>query len=108
MWLAEEMGATGSATVSNTEAHQGADTPAAAVLGYQDTRVGRLPIGPAADAALAAAASNGAAPRRERRSAEVLDLGAASRGAVLKRVAPAGAAALIAITAIVVWRKSKS
>ena len=47
-------------------------------------------------------------PSRERRAAEVLDLGAASRGAVLKRVVPAGAAALAAITAIVVWRKSSS
>jgi carbon monoxide dehydrogenase subunit G len=83
-----------------------------AVLEYHETAVGRLPVGPAADAALAAAAtaSQPAAPRsaRVRRSAEVLDLGAASRGAVLKRLVPAAAAALAAVIAIVVWRSKNS
>ncbi len=83
-----------------------------AVLEYQETAVGRLPVGPAADAALAAAATTPgpAAPRptRARRSAEVLDLGAASRGAVLTRLVPAVAAALAAVIAIVVWRSKNS
>jgi carbon monoxide dehydrogenase subunit G len=83
-----------------------------AVLEYEETAVGRLPVGPAADAALAAAAATPvpAAPRptRARRSAEVLDLGAASRGAVLKRLVPAVAAALAAVLAIVVWRSKNS
>jgi carbon monoxide dehydrogenase subunit G len=82
-----------------------------AVLEYQETAVGRLPVGPAADAALAAAATSAvpaARPPRERRSADVLDLGAASRGAVLKRLVPVLAAALAAAIAIVVWRRSSS
>ena len=99
--LAAEMGGAGAVM----EGARAADAAATAVLGYQRTRVGRLPIGPAADAALAAATTNGTARVRERRAAEVLDLGAASRGAVLKRVVPAGAAALAAIAAIIVWRK---
>ena len=113
--LAEEMGADGVAAgpavddvQSDRTSGRGSDGLGTSVLEYQDTRVGRLPVGPAADAALAAAATNGASPMRERRSAEVLDLGAASRGAVLKRVVPASAVALVAITAIVVWRKSHS
>jgi hypothetical protein len=65
--------------------------------------VGRLPHGPAGDAALAAAADRGGAPARQRRAGDVLDLGAASRGAVLKRAAPVvavlAAAAFIAIRA---------
>ncbi len=83
-----------------------------AAIEYQETAVGRLPVGPAADAALAAAATapEPAAPRpaRERRSAEVLDLGAASRGALLKRLVPAAAAALAAAIAIFVWRSKNS
>ncbi len=82
-------------------------------LDYQDTAVGRLPVGPAADAALAAAATTSgaeAAPARPaRRSADVLDLGAASRGAVLKRARPrASARPLAAAVAIVVWRRSST
>ena len=81
-------------------------------LDYQDTAVGRLPVGPAADAALAAAAMKSgaeAAPARPaRRSADVLDLGAASRGAVLKRLVPALGAALAAAVAIVIWRRSST
>ena len=74
--------------------------------------MGRLPVGPAADAALAAAAMKSgaeAAPARPaRRSADVLDLGAASRGAVLKRLVPALGAALAAAVAIVIWRRSST
>lgn len=99
--LAEEMGGVGPALAEESAIAAVATT----VLGYRETRVGRLPIGPAADAALAAAAGPAVRPRR---SAEVLDLGAASRGAVLKRVLPASAVALAAITAVVVWRKRSS
>ncbi len=86
--------------------------PGAAVLEYHDTAVGRLPVGPAADAALAAADGTAGAPAarpaRERRSADVLDLGAASRGAVLKRLVPALAAVLAVAIAIVVRRRTSS
>ena len=87
-----------------------APATAALFLDYEETAVGRLPKGPAADAALAAAAARTAPPRaaRERRTAEVLDLGAASRGAVLKRVVPAGVAAAAAIGALVLWRRNHS
>ncbi|MEA2382521.1 MAG: hypothetical protein QOH72_2492 [Solirubrobacteraceae bacterium] len=69
---------------------------------YQETAVGRLPVGPAADAALAAAAVG--AP--ERSSADVPEVGAAARGAPLKRLAPALAAGLAIAIAIAVWRRS--
>ena len=59
---------------------------------YEETLVGRLPAGPAGDAALAAAAVR----PRERRTAEVLDLGAASRAAVAKRAVPVVVAAALA------------
>jgi len=117
---------------------------------YDLTPVGRLPTGPAGDAALAAAgagpAAAGAGPaaagagraaagagraaagagraaagagraaagaggtsRRERRSADVLDLGEISRGALLRRAIPAAAvvAVVAAATAggIVCWRR---
>ncbi len=84
--------------------------------GYDETPVGRLPTGPAADAALAAVAPRpapGAAPRpaarrpRERRTEEVLDLGAASRGAVLKRAVPVVAAVLAAVLAVVYARSRR-
>jgi carbon monoxide dehydrogenase subunit G len=97
--LAGEMGVTGA--VAATSARSGpalrAATPnGATAIAYEETRVGRLPLGPAGDAAIAAAR-----PPRERPSPDVLDLGAASRGAIVKRVAPAivvlGAAAAIAI-----------
>jgi carbon monoxide dehydrogenase subunit G len=127
--LAEEMGAqTGSpapsglalganeATPADAQAGPGAtrgatpatvDWAAAAIApaptrpgGYDETPVGRLPTGPAADSALAAAAPAATSPggptppSRTRRADEVLDLGEISRGAVLKRALPA--AALIA------------
>ena len=57
-------------------------------VAYEDTEVGRLPVGPAGDAALAAAGTSA----RERRSPEVLDLDAASRAAVAKRALPVVAA----------------
>jgi carbon monoxide dehydrogenase subunit G len=98
--LAEELGADAAPPAAATAAPAAVTAPPP--LGYEETRVGRLPLGPAGDAALAAArAPERAAP--ERRAAAVLDLGAASRGAVLKRAAPVvavlAAAALIAIRA---------
>jgi carbon monoxide dehydrogenase subunit G len=65
----------------------------------EETRVGPLPLGPAGDAALAAADGAATEPRR---AADVLDLGAASRGAVLKRAAPVVAA--LAVAAVIVVR----
>jgi uncharacterized protein len=71
--------------------------------GYEQTAVGRLPTGPAGDSALAAAAARRPRPARARGSDTVLDLGKISRGAVLKRVAPAAAGlAVVAIALIVV------
>ncbi len=68
---------------------------------YQDTPVGRLPVGPASDAALAAAAasSNGDGPPAEPPP---------DRRAVLRRAVPAVAAVTgVAITAaVVLWRRS--
>jgi carbon monoxide dehydrogenase subunit G len=90
--LAEEIGA-GPARAAGAARTAPAATPA----GWEETRVGRLPLGPAGDAAIAAAA------RRDgsRRSPDVLDLGAASRGALVKRILPlaalAAAAAALAI-----------
>jgi hypothetical protein len=60
------------------------------VLEYEDTAVGPLPRGPAADAALAAAAAGTAAPRRV---------------APLVRSA-AVALALAAVVAVALWRRS--
>jgi hypothetical protein len=71
---------------------------AAAGIRYQETAVGRLPVGPAADAALAAAAAG--APERP-----PADVGAVPRAA-LKRLLPALAAALAIAIAIVVRRRS--
>jgi hypothetical protein len=78
-----------------------AAAPGAAVLEYHDTAVGRLPRGPAGDAAVAAAALTS--------PAEVRATGAAARGAVLGRAVPAlFAAALAAVIAILAWRRSTS
>ena len=71
---------------------------------YQETAVGRLPVGPAADAALAAAAVGPPAP--ERAPADAPDVGAAARGGALKWLAPGLGAALTIAIAIVVWRRS--
>jgi len=108
--LAEEMGAAAPAPAADdVQSNGSARAPVAvapAAIEYEDTAVGRLPKGPAADAALAAAAAGGRATRpRERRTAEVLDLGAASRGAVLKRAVPVAAAAAAAIGAVIIWRR---
>src|SRR3954451_17197610 len=78
-------------------------------LEYQDTAVGRLPRGPAADAALAPGALGGPAAdpagpvERDHRPAPV-------RAAAVRRVAPVAAAlaALAATIAIVLWRRSSS
>ena len=103
--LAEEMG--GSAAAADVRgggaARAAAAAEAAPAIDYEETAVGRLPKGPAADAALAAAAVPGSPPPR--RSADVLDLGAASRGAVLKRAVPVAVAAAALGAVIVAWRR---
>ncbi len=77
--------------------------------GYDETPVGRLPTGPAADAAVAAAAAGAVdgrlAQKAGRRPADdVLDLGEISRAAVLKRAIPAAAVLGGAVAALLVWR----
>jgi carbon monoxide dehydrogenase subunit G len=117
-------GELGRATATVTAGSGNGEAPTVAPA-YQDTEVGRLPVGPAGDAALAAARAGDAAPRRpdtsdgdgasaeqaapprERRTAEVLDLGAASRAAIVRRVVPALAAASLAAAALVVLRRSR-
>jgi uncharacterized protein len=115
--LAEEMQADTSATHTNAAAtRQRGSGPlnnthgegVGHVIAYEETAVGRLPVGPAADAAIAAASPQSPPLVRERRSADVLDLGAASRDAVLKRLAPAALAAAIALLTILRWRKRRS
>ncbi len=106
--LAAEMGAIGAAAAADGPRAEGAapELAAAAGIEYEQTAVGRLPVGPAADAALAAAAAaRPPAPPRPRPTADVLDLGAASRGAVLKRALPAAVAAAAALGAIIAWRR---
>ena len=99
--LAEELGGGGAAVAAGGSAGSGA---VLAGIEYEDTLVGRLPVGPAGDAALAAAAVR----PRERRTAEVLDLGAASRAAVAKRAVPVVvAAALAAAGAVVLARRRR-
>ncbi len=130
--LAEELGVASGAAVTGGAAAATSAAAASSAIAYEDTRVGRLPLGPAGDAALAAA-EPGAAGRagadgvaivgggeaasaggseaggasRARRSAEVLDLGAASRAAVLKRVAPVAALGVAAAAAAVVLRRRR-
>lgn len=75
--------------------------------GYDETPVGRLPTGPAGDAALAAAQAapeTRARPARPRPSDDVLDLGEISRSAVLRRVVPAAVVVAVAIAGAVAWR----
>jgi carbon monoxide dehydrogenase subunit G len=79
----------------------GATVPTTSTIAYEETRVGRLPLGPAGDAAIAVAAERDG-PVRERPTADVLDLGAASRAAILKRAAPV-ALALAAAAGIAIW-----
>ena len=73
---------------------------------YRDTAVGRLPVGPAADAALAAAAETRAAADAR----AVLDAPPAAempaRGRITRRLLPALAGVAAAAVAIVVWRRS--
>ena len=71
--------------------------------GYEETPVGRLPTGPAGDAALAAARAH-TSPARPRRAEEVLDLGELSRAALLKRALPAVGLILVAGGALVALR----
>jgi carbon monoxide dehydrogenase subunit G len=111
--LAEEMGGSPAAAArENGAARASAAAAAPPALDYEETAVGRLPKGPAADAALAAAAASAGRPHSQRRapspprrSADVLDLGAASRGAVLKRAVPVAVAAAALGAAVVVWRR---
>ena len=111
--LAEEMGAAAppGPAVDDVQSNGTVRRPViipGATLEYEDSAVGRLPKGPAADAALAAGAAGRrlAAAPRERRTADVLDLGAASRGAVLKRAVPVAVAAAAAVgAAVIVWRR---
>jgi carbon monoxide dehydrogenase subunit G len=107
--LAEEMGAATGPAVDDVQSDGAPRGPVVLgeplALDYEETAVGRLPRGPAADAALAAAAAPSRPSPRERRSADVLDLGAASRSAVLKRVVPFAAAAAALGAVIVVWRR---
>jgi uncharacterized protein len=91
--LAEELGSAG-ATVAVAAP---AAVAASGGIAYEDTEVGRLPVGPAGDAALAAASGTA---MRERRSPEVLDLGAASRAAVAKRAVPVLAVVALAAAAV--------
>jgi hypothetical protein len=106
--LAEEMGAVSGPAVDDVQSDgtprgpvvPGEERPA---LDYEETAVGRLPKGPATDAALAAARR--VPPARERRTADVLDLGAASRGALLKRAVPVAVVAAAALGAVIVWKR---
>ncbi|HYZ81019.1 MAG TPA: SRPBCC family protein [Solirubrobacteraceae bacterium] len=78
--------------------------------GYDETPVGRLPTGPAGDAAVAAAAAASVRerrPPRARPSDDVLDLGEISRGAVLKRVVPVVTLVAAAIAGALVWRAQR-
>jgi len=87
-------------------AEQMSASPAAAAAGAGEAAEARPepPPGPAGDSAEAAAA---APPPPPRPSEDVLDLGAASRDAVIKRVAPAAAAMglLILLLGIRRWRR---
>ncbi len=98
--------ATAGATAVAVDWAAAAVAPAPTRLGgYEDTPVGRLPTGPAGDAALAAvAAGRPAARQRSRQADEVLDLGELSRGAVLKRAVPVAAALAALIGGLVAWR----
>jgi carbon monoxide dehydrogenase subunit G len=100
--LAEELGG-GSAVALTSSAGNGGGVAAASTIAYEETEVGRLPVGPAGDAALAAARP----PARERRSAEVLDLGAASRAAIAKRAVPAVAVLAAAVAAAAYLRRRR-
>ncbi|HZB74817.1 MAG TPA: SRPBCC family protein [Solirubrobacteraceae bacterium] len=109
--LAEEMGAAAAPGPASDDVQSNGTVrhpvvAEAGALQYERTAVGRLPKGPAADAAVAAAAAGRpAAAPRERRTADVLDLGAASRGAVLKRAVPVAVAAAAALGAVIAWRR---
>jgi hypothetical protein len=102
--LAEELGSSGGSAIGSAALAGNGAGARGGRIAYEDTEVGRLPVGPAGDAALAA----GAPAPRERRSAEVLDLGAASRAAVAKRAIPALAAAGLAAAAVVAWLRRRA
>ena len=99
--LAEELGGGGA-----VQAGGGAgDGVALTGIEYEETLVGRLPVGAAGDAALAAAAV--ARAPRGRRTAEVLDLGAASRAAVAKRALPAVAVLGLGAAGAAAWLRAR-
>ena len=93
---------TGAASPGHTTVARAAPVTA---IAYEETRVGRLPLGPAGEAAVTAGAESAAAarPARARPTADVLDLGAASRGAVLKRAVPVVVVLGAAAAAAAVW-----
>ena len=81
--------ATQGATPTTVDWAAAAVAPAPTRLGgYEDTPVGRLPTGPAADAALAAGVARQVKTARSRPTDEVLDLGDIGRSALLKRAVP--------------------
>jgi carbon monoxide dehydrogenase subunit G len=100
--LAEELGGGGASVAAGDGSGDGV---ALTGIEYERTLVGRLPVGPAGDAALAAAAVG---RPRERRTADVLDLGAASRAAVAKRALPALAAVALGAAGVVVWLRRRA
>ena len=74
---------------------------------YQETVVGRLPVGPAADAALAAAAeTRAAAAKRRAAAAERRAADTPARCGVIRRLLPAVAGLAAAAVALVLWRRS--
>jgi uncharacterized protein len=87
----------------------GAGAPVAAAAAGEPAAATTLPPGPAGDSAEAAARAEPAqAPaERLRRAPEVLDLGEASREAVLKRAVPAVAALAAAFLALRILRRRR-
>jgi carbon monoxide dehydrogenase subunit G len=111
--VASGPGATAGAAAVAVDWAAAAIAPAPTRLGgYDETPVGRLPTGPAADSALAAAAgatvAAGRPAPRSRPTQDVLDLGEISRGALLKRAIPAAAVLGAVAAALLAWRARRS
>ncbi len=107
--LAQEMGGGETpAPESEAPAKQAPAAPPAApdtrVVGPQNPAA-EPPPGPAGDSAEAAARPPAPAPARPRPTEEVLDLGEASREAVMKRVAPAAAG--IVLLLLLLWKRRR-
>jgi hypothetical protein len=100
--LAEEIAAAEPASAAEPEPAEAADDGARTVAPQRPAAT--PPPGPAGDSAEAAAAAPAPPPRR---TEEVLDLGEASREAVLKRVVPvaAGLAGLVVLLGILRRRR---